>query len=286
MKDILRFTRFYLSLAVSISGLFTYFIATKTPSFEIFIPWLGVLLLALGTSALNQIQEKEYDKKMDRTNKRPVASGLYSIKKAFIISISLIISAFLLLYISMDILGLYFALVTIVIYNIIYTYLKPITHWALILGSFLGVVSPTIGWLIANHLELQSLIDLRFMYIFILFFVWQVPHFWLLVLINNDDYKKAGFPTLKDKIGQQGLMRTIAVWNVISVSNGIAVMLASQVSLILWILTAIISSYMIYSSYLLFATREIKGKFYKIRFMELNTYILLIMIFLIIDNLI
>ena len=286
MKDLMRFTRFYLSLAVSISALFTYLIATKQPSFEIIIPWLGVLLLALGTSALNQIQEKEHDKLMDRTSKRPMVSGAYSHNKGFTISMFLIVSALIFLHYSMGIIGIYFSLSTIIIYNLIYTYLKPITHWALILGSFLGVIAPSIGWLVANDLDLYSLYQLKFMYIFILFFVWQVPHFWLLVLINNHDYKKAGFPTLKDKIGQQGLMRTISIWNIISVSNGVAVMLTTHTNGIFWYLTLIISAYMVYSSAILFFTKEIKGKFFKIRFMELNTYILLIMIFLMIDNLI
>jgi protoheme IX farnesyltransferase len=236
---------------VSLSALFTYLIKTTNPSLEIFIPWFGVLLLALGTSALNQIQEKNYDKMMDRTSLRPYASGIYSFTKAFTISMSIILSALILLYLSMGIIGVYFTLSTIIIYNIIYTKLKPITHWALILGSFLGVISPTIGWLVASSLELSSLYDLTFMYIFILFFVWQVPHFWLLVLINNNDYKQAGFPTLKDKIGQLGLMRTIATWNIISVLNGIAVILAANTSQLIWILTLIISAYIIYSSYLL-----------------------------------
>jgi len=286
MKDLMRFTRFFLSLAVSISALFTYLIATKQPSFEIIIPWLGVLFLALGSSALNQVQEKEHDKKMNRTSKRPMVSGAYSLKKGFTISMFLIVSSLIMLDYSMGIIGVYFTLSTLLIYNLIYTYLKPITHWALILGSFLGVIAPSIGWLVANDLDLYSLYQLKFMYIFILYFVWQVPHFWLLVLINNNDYKKAGFPTLKDKIGQQGLMRTVAIWNIISVSNGVAVVLASHTSNTIWYLTLAISAYIVYSASVLFFTKEIKGKFFKIRFMELNTYILLIMIFLMIDNLI
>jgi protoheme IX farnesyltransferase len=286
MKDLIRFTRFYLSLAVSFSALFTYLVATKQPSFEIIIPWFGVLFLALGSSALNQVQEKQYDKKMNRTLKRPMVSGAYSFKKGFTISILLIVSSLFMLNYSMEILGIYFTLSTLLIYNLIYTYLKPITHWALILGSFLGVIAPSIGWLVANNLNLYSLYQLKFIYIFILYFVWQVPHFWLLVLINKNDYKKAGFPTLKDKIGQQGLMRTISIWNIISVSNGVTVIFTSQVSMTLWILTLLSSIYIVYSSFLLFFTKEIKGKFFKIRFMELNTYILLIMVLLIVDNLI
>ena len=286
MKNLIKFTRFFLSLAVSLSALFTYLIATQDPNIEILMPTLGVLLLALGSSSLNQIQEKKYDQQMNRTKTRPYASNIYSFQKAITISMFLLLGATLLLYLSMDILGLYCIVFTLFVYNIIYTYLKSITHWALILGSFLGVVAPTIGWLIANNLILNSLYELKFMYIFIIYFVWQVPHFWLLVLMNEDDYKKAGFPTLKDKIGELGLMRTIATWNAISIANAIALVLISNTNNLIWIITLIASIYMLFNSYKLFTNTNPKKKFFKIKFMELNTYILLIMILLMVDNLI
>lgn len=248
----IRLTRFYLSLAVSLSGLLTYFTIVKDPSFEIFFPWLGILLLALGTSALNQIQERDFDAKMQRTSKRPLVTKAISLLQAYIISLSLISFSIFILYYSMDIIGIYFAIFTIFTYNIAYTYMKRFSYWALIIGSFLGVVAPMIGWIVAG----ESIYDSRFMFLFFLFFMWQVPHFWLLMLMNGDDYKQAGFPTLKDKLGELGLMRVIAVWCYLLIILAGFMQLSFDVPLSIWAVFIVISIYMAYSSFFSFIRSE------------------------------
>ncbi len=276
----IQFTRFYLSLAVSLSGLLTYFTITQTPSFEIFFPWLGVLLLALGTSALNQIQEREFDAKMLRTSKRPLVTKAISLPQAYTISLSLISFSIFILYYSMALNGIFFAIFTIITYNIIYTYMKRVSYWALIVGSFLGVVAPMIGWIVAGG----SVYDTRLFVLLLLFFMWQVPHFWLLMLMNGDDYKQAGFPTLKDKIGELGLMRVIAVWCYLIIILAGIMQVEFNVSFGIWVAFIIISIYMAYSSFLLLSGQKKGDKFFKIKFMELNTFVLLNVIFLIINN--
>jgi len=281
MKLLIQFTRLYLSLTVSLSALFTYLLAVETPSLEIIIPWLGVLLLALGTSGLNQIQEKDYDAKMDRTSKRPLVNKELSILNAYIISISLMSLSTYLLYYSMGLNGVFFSIFTIVTYNLIYTYMKRISYWALILGSLLGVVSPMIGWIVSGN----SIDDIRFISLFLLFFIWQVPHFWLLMLMNGNDYEKAGFPTLKDKLGEVGLMRVISIWCYFVIFLALFMQYNFGVSLPIWIVLIIISLYMSYSSYLLFSAKTRTNKFFKIKFMELNTFVLVNIILLLIFNL-
>ncbi len=276
----IQFTRFYLSLAVSLSGLLTYFTIAQTPSFEIFFPWLGVLLLALGTSALNQIQEREFDAKMLRTSKRPLVTKAISLPQAYTISLSLISFSIFILYYSMALNGIFFAIFTIITYNIIYTYMKRVSYWALIVGSFLGVVAPMIGWIVAGG----SVYDTRLFVLLLLFFMWQVPHFWLLMLMNGDDYKQAGFPTLKDKIGELGLMRVIAIWCYLIIMIAGVMQVEFDVSFGIWVAFIIISIYMAYSSFLLLSGQKKGDKFFKIKFMELNTFVLLNVIFLIINN--
>ena len=252
MKTYIQFTRFYLSLAVSLSGLLTYFTITKSPNLEILLPWLGILLLALGTSALNQIQERKFDAKMQRTSKRPLVIKSLSLPQAYIISLSLISFSIFILYYSMSINGIFFSIFTIITYNIIYTYMKRVSYWALIVGSFLGVVAPMIGWMVAG----ESIYDTKFLFLFLLFFMWQVPHFWLLMLMNGDDYKQAGFPTLKDKIGELGLMRVIAIWCYLIIILSGFMQLEFDVSLGIWIAFIIISAYMTYSSFLLLSGQK------------------------------
>ena len=281
MRNLIRLTRFFLSLAVSLSALFSYLLVVKSPNFEIFLPWLGILLLALGTSALNQIQEIKFDSKMQRTKIRPLVTGDISVFQAYGIVLFLLLASFASLYYSMQLTGIYFAIFTIFTYNIVYTYMKRVSYWALVLGSFLGVIAPMIGWIVAGG----SLYDSRFIALFLFYFVWQVPHFWLLMLMNGDDYEQAGFPTLKDKIGKEGLMRIIAVWNYLIILIALSLQYLFDVSLTIWLLSIVISAYMLYSSFLLISGSKTTSKFLKIRFMELNTFILLTVIFLVIHNL-
>jgi protoheme IX farnesyltransferase len=117
-----------------------------------------------------------------------------------------------------------------------------------------------------------------------LFFVWQVPHFWLLMLMHGDDYKLAGFPTLKDKIGELGLMRVIAIWCYLIIILAGFIQFEFNVSLAIWVVFIIMSIYLSYSSFLLLSGQKKGNKFFKIKFMKLNTFVLLNIIFLIINN--
>ena len=277
----MQLTRFYLSLAVSLSGLFTYLAISQNPSFGIVVPVLGILFLALGSSALNQIQEQKLDAKMKRTSARPLINGNYTWKQALIITIGLLFLSFLCLYKTMGQVGTFFFVATIILYNFIYTPLKPKTHYALILGSFLGVIAPSIGWLYAR----ESLLDIRFIYLFCLFFIWQVPHFWLLALMYADDYKKAGFPTLVDKIGEQNLLRVSSVWYLFCVFIGLFLVNSFYVPLSLWVVVIVVSAYIFYAGLQLLFMKDIVFSVMKSSFIKLNIYIFFILLVLTINNL-
>ena len=281
MKDFMQLTRFYLSLAVSLSGLFTYLAISQNPSFAIVVPVFGILFLALGSSALNQIQEQKLDAKMQRTSSRPLVNGNYTWKQALIITIGLLFLSFLCLHKTMGQVGTFFFVATIILYNFIYTPLKPKTHYALIIGSFLGVIAPSIAWLYAR----ESLLDIRFIYLFCLFFIWQVPHFWLLALMYSDDYKKAGFPTLVDKLGKQNLLRVSSVWYLFCVFIGLLLVNSFYIPPALWTIVIVGSGYVFYSGLQLLFRTDIVFSVMRSAFIKLNIYIFFILLTLIINNL-
>jgi protoheme IX farnesyltransferase len=76
------------------------------------------------------------------------------------------------------------------LYNGLYTYLKPVTGWAMIPGAVCGALPFWIGWL-AGGGELWAVEPAFF---FALYFTWQMPHFWMLAETNAQDYAAAGFP--------------------------------------------------------------------------------------------
>jgi protoheme IX farnesyltransferase len=171
-----------------------------------FIP--GVFLLAAGSAALNQYQEYPLDRLMDRTKHRPLPAGLWSPRLGLGISMLLILSGLLLLYSGFGLIPAGLGLVTVIFYNGIYTYLKRITAFAAVPGALIGALPPAIGWTAAGGaVTAPGLVGLM-----LFFYLWQVPHFWLLLGIHSHDYARAGFPSLGDVFTPCQLARITFNW--------------------------------------------------------------------------
>ncbi len=170
-------------------------------------PAAAVFLLVCGASALNQCQEWDLDAKMDRTRTRPIPSNEISVLRGVITAMALLVPGFLLLY-SSGASPLLLGLFSLLWYNGVYTRLKKFTAFASIPGAASGMIPPAIGWASTNG----SLIDARLAVICFIFFLWQVPHFWLLHLRHPEDYARAGLPSLTRHMHFHQLARLIFVW--------------------------------------------------------------------------
>jgi protoheme IX farnesyltransferase len=168
----------------------------------------GVFILACGSASLNQYQEWKSDLLMERTKRRPIPSGRITPNQALIISILLILIGELILFSTAGVTTLLLGLFAIVWYNFIYTPFKKISSLAIIPGALIGAMSPAIGWAGSGaDIFTPNMVPLAFF-----FFIWQVPHFWLLLLIHDVDYEKAGFPTLTQRFSHDQLKRITFVW--------------------------------------------------------------------------
>ena len=209
----LEVTKFYLSLAVTLSAVFAFVLARGENVSILAGSTLAVLLLALGVSALNQYQEYESDSKMARTKRRPIPSGRIAPNTVLTLAGILIVIATLLVYWELGYEGVLLFLFVPLWYNGVYTPLKRYSAFAVIPGGLLGVVPPAIGWLAAG----RNLAEPEFLALGLLFFVWQVPHFWLLMLKHHGDYCTAGFPTAIKVFGALGFRRVLFVWWILTV---------------------------------------------------------------------
>jgi len=194
LKTILELNKIRIIIAVVFSYLLGYVLADSNLGWKAAISTFGLLLIAGASAVLNQIQESEFDKLMPRTSKRPIPSGKLSLKSAYFIFFTELAVGSVLLYIYGGLLALIIGWITLFWYNGIYTKLKRKTPWAVIPGAVIGALPPVIGWVAAGG----YVFDLKIILIAFFFFMWQIPHFWLLTLLFNDDYKKAGFPTILD----------------------------------------------------------------------------------------
>jgi protoheme IX farnesyltransferase len=95
-------------------------------------------------------------------------------------------------------------------YNLVYTYLKRVSAFAVVPGALIGALPPVIGWTAAggDPLEMRALALAFF------FFLWQVPHFWLLLFNFGEDYESAGLPSLSTVFSSRQLARLTFIWMV------------------------------------------------------------------------
>jgi len=192
--SLLRLFRPRLALLNGITALGGYFLY-PAPVHAVFPVALvcGVMLLAAGGSAVNQVLERDLDRLMARTSLRPLPRGDLTPLAGTIIGLSAMMGGLLLLaafggwlppLLGAGALGWYLA---------VYTPLKRRTFFAPALGAVCGAVSPLIGWSLAGG----SPADYRAMLPAGLLYLWQIPHFWLFQRRHAADYRSAGIPLLR-----------------------------------------------------------------------------------------
>lgn len=195
-KTYLVFTKFRLSFLVILSALTGYLFAGGKDLTEITYLMLGGTLVTGASNGANQIWERNLDKIMNRTNRRPLPTGEMSLTEAYIIVILfLLIGTYLLWLINMK--SAVLGLLAFLSYVFVYTPLKQVTPWAVFVGAFPGAIPPFLGAIAATD---------AFGFIpgvlFFVQFTWQFPHFWAIAWVLYDDYKKAGFSLLPSKEGK------------------------------------------------------------------------------------
>jgi protoheme IX farnesyltransferase len=167
----------------------------------------GICLLAGGCSALNQVQERDFDARMERTRRRPVASGRLSAPAGLALALILAAGGLVLLAAAGGtVVGLgAFALLW---YNGVYTPLKRLTAFAVLPGALCGALPPMIGWAAAGG----DPADFRIVLIAGLLCLWQIPHFWFFALKHREDFQRAGLPTVFTRFSPGQIHRLALVW--------------------------------------------------------------------------
>ena len=169
---------------------------------------LGILLLAMGSSALNEVQEHRFDALMPRTANRPIPRGDLTPARAAVIATVMAVAGFLLLLLAHNLTSALLGALALAWYNGFYTPLKRISAFAVVPGSLIGALPPAIGWTAAGG----SAADPSVLALAFVFFIWQVPHFWLLVGLHAEGYGSAGYPTLVGLFGRPRLSRLTFTW--------------------------------------------------------------------------
>lgn len=268
-----------ISLPIALSALTGYIMYNGTFDAQGWLLAIGVFFMSCSSSALNHWQERDIDAKMPRTKDRPIPSGRISANSAFAVAASFAVIGSVILILSNPVIGLILSWVTLFFYNIVYTPLKKITAFAVIPGSFVGALPPMIGWAAGGG----SLTSEVILLVATFFFIGQIPHFWLLLLMFGEQYKLAGLPSLNQIFSDSQIKRITYTWVLTTIASALLVIFFVLSNQLLMFLL------MFYTFYLLFSLSiaVLVQKEMKVRpaFFKLNLLYLFMMFFLIADGL-
>jgi protoheme IX farnesyltransferase len=206
---------------------------------------IGTAFSSSGANALNMWWERDRDAVMPRTCQRPLPLRMLSPRVALLVGL-LCSAVGVSLLLAIGLAPAIVSLSTILIYVLIYTPMKPLTTVNTLVGAVPGALPPLIGWTAAASLgassafgtsgslaawaDLSSLLQLGGWSLFLLMFVWQIPHSLALTWIYREDYARGGYQMLpiSDPTGRI-TASTILIWSILQLPATIAPVLFTGV---------------------------------------------------------
>jgi protoheme IX farnesyltransferase len=173
----------------------------------------GTALVAFGSSMLNQVLERKSDRLMKRTQERPLATGRMDAGSVLYAGTALSVIGLLQLARCVNLDAALWAAVTLALYVFVYTPLKRVTTLNTLVGAIPGALPPLIGWSAAQTDGMG--LNMQAWSLFMIIFIWQLPHFLAIAWIYREDYARAGlqmWPTLDPDgvvTGRQALVQSV-----------------------------------------------------------------------------
>jgi protoheme IX farnesyltransferase len=213
LRDYVALTKPRLNFLVVLTSAAGYYLGTVRPGTMAMAQAVaGTALVAGGAAVLNQVYERKTDALMRRTRLRPLPDGRVTSADAAIFGSLLALAGLILLALGANRTAAFLALLTLVIYLVVYTPMKRHSSLATLVGAVPGALPPLIGWTAAH-----GAITAGGWSLFAILFLWQIPHFMAIAWLYRDDYRTAGFPMLPvvepdgRRTGRQALLYAAAL---------------------------------------------------------------------------
>lgn len=175
---------------------------------------VSILSIAIGagaSGAFNMWYDRDIDRIMRRTQKRPLPQNMIEPGDALILASFLSLGAIMTLYFSSNMLAAGLLAFTIFFYAVIYTmWLKRWTSQNIVIGGAAGAFPPMIGWAaVTGNVSWESVI------MFMIIFLWTPPHFWALALFKSEEYEKANIPMMPNVAGLKSTLNQIFIYSLL-----------------------------------------------------------------------
>jgi heme o synthase len=199
--------KYKLSAAVTMSAVTGYFLSGNKPNGTMFIIAAGVFFLSSGSASMNQYTESDADSIMKRTSNRPIPAKKIPANNAILASIFFFTAGSILLLFC-GFLPFLLGALNAFLYNVVYTRMKRITPFSIIPGALVGAIPPLIGFSASG----VSFMNPGIIGFSLFMFLWQLPHFWLIIIKYGEEYNAAGFATIAKYLNDRQIRNLIFFW--------------------------------------------------------------------------
>jgi heme o synthase len=173
--------------------------------------WILTLLATAGTvgaaNAFNCVAERDTDRLMSRTARRPLPMGRLTAKNALRFAWLLAAVSVPTLALGVNLLTAALGVLALLSYVLVYTPMKRTSPWSVIAGAVPGAIPPLMGWTAGTgRIEWPGAV------LFLILFVWQVPHTVAIALFREGEYRRAGMTSLPIAKGQDFARGHALLW--------------------------------------------------------------------------
>ena len=171
---------------------------------------VGGFMAAGGSSAINQYIDRDLDKNMQRTQKRPLAAGRMTPAEGLAFGLALSVLSFYIYAGFVNLLAAVLSLAGIIYYVVLYSILlKKATVQNIVIGGGAGAIPPLVGWAAAT-----GSLNIPALFLFAIVFMWTPPHFWALAIVRRKDYARAGVPMMPVVRGEKETRWQILIYTI------------------------------------------------------------------------
>ena len=180
------------------------------PARLVVVTLIGGTLSAGGANAVNMYVDRDIDALMERTQGRPLVTGVIEPRNALVFALALQALAFAVLWAGANLLSAVLAFAAAAFYVGVYTlWLKRTSRQNIVIGGAAGAVPVLVGWsAVQNSLGWTPIV------LFVVMFLWTPPHFWALAVKYADDYNAADVPMLPAVAPMADVVRQMVVYTV------------------------------------------------------------------------
>jgi protoheme IX farnesyltransferase len=188
----------------------------------------GGALTAGGANALNMYIDRDIDAVMQRTQRRPLVTGVISPATALVFALTLEVAGFVELTMLVNVFSAALAVSATAFYIGVYTlWLKRTSSQNIVIGGAAGAVPVLVGWVaVTGRLAWAPIV------LFAVIFVWTPPHFWALAVKYRDDYGSAGVPMLPAVSSLRTTAQRILVYSVAVLATSLLLVPIARTGLI------------------------------------------------------